>query len=220
MKRSLPVSLMLFGALFVSACGDSRVHSQAVYMLVDTSGSYARQVNKAAKVVNYLLATLNPGDSLAVAKVETRSFTEKDIVAKVTFDKRPSQSIEQKRAFKVKIDSFARDVHGSAYTDITGALIQGAEYLNETKAGNKTIVIFSDMQEELNKGTVRDFPIDLKGIRIVALNVSKLGTDNADPRLYLDRLARWEARVRKAGATNWVVVNDLENNMDSILNSR
>lgn len=220
MKRSLPASLLLFGVLLISACGDSRMHSQAVYMLVDTSGSYAKQVNKAARVVNYLLATLNPGDSLAVAKVETRSFTEKDIVAKVTFDKRPSQSIEQKRAFKAKIDSFAKDVHGSAYTDITGALIQGAEYLNETKAGNKTIVIFSDMQEELNKGTVRDFPIDLKGIRIVALNVSKLGTDNADPRLYLDRLARWEARVRKAGATDWVVVNDLENNMDSILNSR
>lgn len=220
MNRSLPLSLLLFAALLAGACGDSRMHSQAVYMLVDTSGSYAKQVSKAAKVVNYLLATLNPGDSLAVAKVETRSFTEKDIVAKVTFDKRPSQSIEQKRAFKAKIDTFAKDVHGSAYTDITGALIQGAEYLNETKAGTKTIVIFSDMQEELGKGTVRDFPIDLKGIRIVALNVSKLGTDNADPRLYLDRLARWEARVRKAGATDWVVVNDLENNMESILNTR
>ena len=220
MKTSLPVPLLLFAALFIGACGDSRMHSQAVYMLVDTSGSYAKQVNKAAKVVNYLLATLNPGDSLAVAKVETRSFTEKDIVAKVTFDKRPSQSIEQKRAFKAKIDTFAKDVHGSAYTDITGALIQGAEYLDETKAGYKTIVIFSDMQEELGKGTVRDFPIDLKGIRIVALNVSKLGTDNADPRLYLDRLAHWEARVRKAGATDWVVVNDLENNMGAILNTR
>jgi len=50
--------------------------------------------------------------------------------------------------------------------------------------------------------------------------VTKLGTDNADPRIYLDRLARWEARVRKAGATEWVVVNDLENNMESILNTR
>lgn len=220
MKKSPLVSLMLFAALFVSACGDSRMHSQAVYMLVDTSGSYAKQVGKATKVVDFLLATLNPGDSLAVAKVETRSFTEKDIVDKVTFDKRPSQSIEQKRAFKARIDAFARDVHGSAYTDITGGLIQGAEYLNETRAGKKTIVIFSDMQEDLSKGTVRDFPIDLKGIRIVALNVSKLGADNADPRLYLDRLARWEARVRKAGATDWVVVNDLDNNMESILNTR
>ncbi len=220
MKRSLLAWIMLSGTFLLGACGDSRIHSQAVYMLVDTSGTYTKEINKATKIISYLLATLNPGDSLAVAKVETRSFTEKDIVAKVTFDRRPSQATQQKRAFKNKIEEFSKAIHGSAYTDITGGLIQGAEYLNETKAGNKTIVIFSDMQEELGKGTVRDFPIKLDGIRIVALNVSKLGTDNADPRLYLDRLSRWKARVLKAGATEWVVVNDLDNNMESILNTR
>ena len=52
------------------------------------------------------------------------------------------------------------------------------------------------------------------------MNVTKLGTDNADPRIYLDRLARWQERVRKAGATDWVMVNDLENNMESILSAR
>jgi len=211
---------MLFVALLLSACGDNRAHSQAVYMLVDTSGTYAQEMGKAAKIINYLLATLNPGDSLAVAKVETRSFTEKDIVAKVTFDKRPSQATLQKRAFKAKIEEFSKEIKGTAFTDITGGLLQGAEYLNETKAGTKTIVIFSDMQEELGKGTIRDFPIKLDGIRIVALNVTKLKTDNADPRIYLDRLARWEEKARKAGATDWVMVNDLENNMESILNPR
>ncbi len=220
MKRLSLVWIILFGTLFVGGCSDSRMHSQAVYMLVDTSGTYAQEMNKATKIINYLLATLNSGDSLAVAKVETRSFTEKDIVAKVTFDKRPSQATLQKRAFKSKIEEFAKEIKGSAFTDITGGLIQGAEYLNETKAGIKTIVIFSDMQEELGKGTMRDFPIKLDGIRIVALNVTKLGTDNADPRIYLDRLARWEERVRKAGATDWVMVNDLENNMESILSTR
>ena len=54
----------------------------------------------------------------------------------------------------------------------------------------------------------------------MALNVTKLKTDNADPRIYLDRLARWEEKARKAGATDWVMVNDLENNMESILNPR
>jgi hypothetical protein len=220
MKRYLLFLIMFLGSLFVSACGDSRIHSHGVYMLVDTSGTYAQEMGKASKIINYLLATLNPGDSLAVAKVETRSFTEKDIIAKVTFDKRPSQATQQKRVFKAKIEEFAKGIKGSAYTDITGGLIQGAEYLNETKAGIKTIVIFSDMQEELGKGTVRDFPIKLDGIRIVALNVTKLHTDNADPRIYIDRLARWEARVRKAGATEWVMVNDLENNMESILKTR
>ena len=220
MKKFLPVWIMLSATFFISACGDSRIHSQAVYMLVDTSGTYAQEMSKASKIINYLLATLNPGDSLAMAKVETRSFTEKDIVAKVTFDKRPSQATLQKRAFKSKIESFSKETKGSAYTDITGGLIQGAEYLNETKAGKKTIVVFSDMQEELGEGTMRDFPIELDGIRIVALNVTKLGTDNADPRLYLGRLASWEQKVRKAGATEWVLVNDLENNMASILNTR
>ena len=220
MSKYLTLLILSVGMVFVSACGDSRIHSHGVYMLVDTSGTYDQEMNKASKIVNYLLATLNPGDSLAVAKVETRSFTEKDIVAKVTFDKRPSQATSQKRAFKTSIEAFTKGIKGSAYTDITGGLIQGAEYLNETKAGIKTIVIFSDMQEELGKGTIRDFPITLDGFRIVALNVTKLGTDNADPRIYLDRLARWEARVRKAGATEWVVVNDLENNMESILVTR
>ena len=220
MKKYLTIVALSFGMVSFGACGDNRMHSHGVYMLVDTSGTYAREMGKAAKIVNYLLATLNPGDSLAVAKVESRSFTEKDIVAKVTFDKRPSQATSQKRVFKDKIHTFAKEVRGSAYTDITGGLIQGAEYLNETKSGIKTIVIFSDMQEELGKGTIRDFPISLDGFRVVALNVTKLGTDNADPRLYLDRLARWEARVRKAGATEWVVVNDLEHNLESILTTR
>lgn len=220
MKKYLTLLILSVCVAASGACGDGRMHSHGVYMLVDTSGTYAREMGKASKIINYLLATLNPGDSLAVAKVETRSFTEKDIVAKVTFDKRPSQATSQKRAFKDSIEEFAKHVKGSAYTDITGGLIQGAEYLNETKAGIKTIVIFSDMQEELGKGTIRDFPINLEGFRIVALNVTKLGTDNADPRLYLDRLARWEAKVRKAGATEWVVVNDLENNMESILTTR
>lgn len=220
MKKSLAILALSFGMVSSGACGDNRMHSHGVYMLVDTSGTYAHEMGKAAKIVNYLLATLNPGDSLAVAKVESRSFTEKDIVAKVTFDKRPSQATSQKRVFKDKIQSFAKEIKGSAYTDITGGLIQGAEYLNETKSGIKTIVIFSDMQEELGKGTIRDFPISLDGFRVVALNVTKLGTDNADPRLYLDRLARWEARVRKAGASEWVVVNDLEHNLESILTTR
>ena len=220
MKKYLTIVALSFGMVSSGACGDNRMHSHGVYMLVDTSGTYAREMGKAAKIVNYLLATLNPGDSLAVAKVESRSFTEKDIVAKVTFDKRPSQATSQKRVFKDKIHTFAKEIRGSAYTDITGGLIQGAEYLNETKSGIKTIVIFSDMQEELGKGTIRDFPISLDGFRVVALNVTKLGTDNADPRLYLDRLARWEARVRKAGATEWVVVNYLEHNLEFILASR
>jgi hypothetical protein len=205
-------------ALAASGCSDPRSHRNAVYMLVDTSGTYAREANKALLIVNYLLGTLEPGDSLAVARVKSRSFTEKDIIAKATFDSRPSQANAQKRAFRDKIDAAFKTVPGSAYTDITGGLIQGAEFLNEGGAGTKSIIIFSDMQEELDKVTVRDFPIDLKNVRVVALNVVKLKTDNIDPRRYLGRLEAWQKRVEAAGASEWIIINDIEH-LDRMLQS-
>ena len=214
-KRLLLASLL---ALSASTCTDQRSHTQAVYMLVDTSGTYAQEVGKAQIIINYLLGTLQPGDSLAVARVKTRSFSEKDIIAKVTFDSRPSQANAQKRAFRDKIDAFVKSVGGSAYTDITGGLIQGGMFLNETGAGRKTILIFSDMQEELDKVTIRNFPISLKDIRVVALNVVKLKTDNIDPRRYMVRIEAWQKRVEKAGASEWVLINDIEH-LDRMLQS-
>ena len=212
-RRAFVVAL---GAAWLPACADPKAHRQAVYMLVDTSGTYAEEVGKAQLIVNYLLGALNSGDSLAVARVRSRSFSEKDIIAKATFDSRPSQANAQKRAFREAIDNALRQVMPSRYTDITGAMIQGAEYLNEAGAGRKTIIVFSDMQEELDKVTVRDFPISLRDIRIVAVNVVKLNTDNVDPRRYLGRLDDWKKRVEAAGATEWRVINDLER-LDTIL---
>ena len=211
MKRGFLASLLIVGlTVAVAGCVDSRSQAHAVYMLVDTSGTYAREAGKAQLIINYLLGTLQPGDSLAVARVQSRSFSEKDIIAKAMFDTRPSQANAQKRAFRDKIDAFLKTVSGTAYTDITGGLIQGAEFLNETGAGKKTILIFSDMQEELDKVTIRNFPISLKNIRVIAVNVTKLGTDNIDPRRYLGRLEDWQKRVVGAGASEWKVINDLE----------
>jgi len=213
-RRTFVLSMLALAA----GCADSRSHSQGVYMLVDTSGTYAEEIGKAQLIVNYLLGTLQPGDSLAVARVKSRSFSEKDIIAKATFDNRPSQANAQKRVFRERIDAFTQTARGSVYTDITGGLIQGAMFLNETGAGKKTILIFSDMQEELDKTTMRDFPIDLKDIRVVAVNVVKLKTDNVDPRRYMGRLEFWEKRVVAAGAREWRVINDIEH-LDAVLKS-
>ncbi|HTT36837.1 MAG TPA: VWA domain-containing protein [Burkholderiales bacterium] len=212
MRAATPVFAICALSL-LAGCGPSANHNQAVYVLVDTSGSYTKEVGKAQAVVNYVLGNLEPGDSLAVARVKSRSFTEKDIVAKVTLTNDPIQVNGQKKDFSDKMAEFAKATHaskGSAYTDITGGVMQAAEFLNETGAGRKTIIIFSDMQEELDTQTKRDFPIKLDGIRIIALNVSKLGTDNIDPRRYMGRLEWWEQRTRAAGAIDWRVVNDME----------
>ena len=72
------------------------------------------------------------------------------------------------------------------------------------------------MQEELDKVTQRDFPIDLKNIRVIAVNVVKLKTDNVDPRKYIGRLEDWQKRVKAAGATEWLIINDIEH-LDRLL---
>jgi hypothetical protein len=66
------------------------------------------------------------------------------------------------------------------------------------------------MQEELDKVTVRNIPMNLKRIRVIAVNVVKLNTDNIDPRRYFGRLEAWERRVVAAGASEWRLINDLE----------
>ncbi len=87
--------------------------------------------------------------------------------------------------------------------------------MNEFGAGQKYILIFSDLQEDLVEGYVRDFPIQMTDIQVVALNVTKLRSDNLDPRKYKSRLEFWEKKVVSGGG-KWRVVNDLER-LDSIL---
>lgn len=213
MVKARLILLLLGLVLALTGCVDKKSQARGVYMLVDTSGTYTKQMKNARHVVNYLLGTLNPGDSFAVARVKSRSFTEKDIIAKVTFNKVPSRMNVQKKQFKKKFDRFTRKMRkskGSAHTDITGGIIQGAEYLREAGAGRKMIVIFSDMQEELDKVTIRDFPIKLTDIKFIALNVTKLRADNIDPRRYLGRLENWKKRLLEAGASEFKVVNDME----------
>jgi len=207
-------------AVFLTACSSDDVppvpNTRGVYLLIDTSGTYTQELEQAKRVINFTLSDLKPGDSFAVARVDTGSFSEKDIVTKTTFDARPSVSNEQKRIFQAQINTFLKQVKSSSYTDITGGILQAVEYLNETGAGHKTILVFSDLKEELREGYVRDeIPLLLSGYNVVALNVTKLRSDNVDPREYLGRLDGWKQRVETGGG-RWKVVNDLER-LESLL---
>ena len=195
--------------LAVAGCAPPVANNAGVYMLVDTSGTYREEIQKAQQIIRYTLSRLDATDTFAVARVDTGSFSEKDIVAKMTFDDRPSTVNRQKRLFAEQIESFVNDAQSSAYTDITGGLLQAVEYLNEKEPGAKTVLIFSDLKEDLQDGYIRDIEFDLDGFNIIALNVTKLRSDNIDPREYLTRLEQWQTRVEKSGGT-WQVINDLD----------
>lgn len=207
--KGLKVAAVLLLAWALAGCGEPVNNVQGVYMLLDTSGTYTKELNKAQVIINFTLAKLNPGDSFAVARIDTGSFSEKDIIASKTFDSQPSRANKQKRKFRETIDSFVKEVKSAPFTDITGGLLQATEFLNEKGAGKKTVLIFSDLKEELEKGYVRDIPLQLEGFEVVALNVTKLRSDNIDPREYMDRLEDWRGKVESGGG-HWRVVNDLE----------
>jgi hypothetical protein len=211
-----PFRFWIIGLLIFSAgCTHQSNHSKGVYMLLDTSGTYAVELNKARSIINYLLGTLQPGDTMAVGRIDTGSFSEKDIVAKVTFDARPSMANNQKRLFQNKVRKFVTGVRKSSFTDISGGMLQAIEYLNEAGSANKYILIFSDLKEDLAKGYVRDVPFALSGFHVVALNVTKLRADNQDPKKYLARVENWHEKTEKGGGT-WRVINDLER-LDNLL---
>ena len=216
MKKIILITLL---SLTLGACNPPESKARAVYLRLDTSGTYTAEMNKAQKIINYLLATLDSGDSIAIARIDSGSFSEKDIIARVTFDDRPSTTNQQKRLFKDQVDKFVDATHsGSRHTDITGGMLQASEYLHETGAGEQYVLIFSDLEEDLQKGHIRDFPISLPNIHVVALNVTKLRSDNIDPRDYMKRLDLWETRVQQAGGS-WGVINDLEH-MDRLIARR
>ena len=208
--------LLIVVAVFLASCGGEPVaHNTGVYMLLDTSGTYRGELEKAEQIIYYTLSRLGPTDSFAVARIDTGSFSEKDIIVKATFEDRPSAANGQKRQFAERIANFSRTVKSAPYTDITGGLLQAIEFLNEKNPGHKTIFIFSDLKEDLKSGYVRDVPLSLDGFDVVALNVTKLRSDNIDPREYMSRLEEWEAQVEQGGG-RWRVVNDLDR-LESLL---
>ncbi len=205
---------VIFATLLVllAACGGSEAPAKTntgVYMLLDTSGTYTEELEKAEQIIRYTLSKLDAADSFAVARIDTGSFSEKDIVAKASFDDRPSAVNRQKRMFAQQVSDFVENANPSPYTDITGGLLQAVEFLNEKGTGHKTILIFSDLKEDLAEGYVRDIDVELAGFQVIALNVTKLRSDNIDPREYMSRLEEWKGKVEKTGG-QWRVVNDLD----------
>ena len=213
MKKGILVAL----CVLLASCGakERTATNSGVYMLLDTSGTYTEELEKAEQIIRYTLSKLDASDSFAVARIDTGSFSEKDIVAKTSFDDRPSAINRQKRLFAQQVSDFVAGVRPAPYTDITGGLLQAVEFLNEKDTGKKTILIFSDLKEDLAEGYVRDIDVALAGFKVIALNVTKLRSDNIDPREYLDRLQDWQGRVEKTGG-EWQVINDLDG-LDGLL---
>ena len=201
--------VLVITCAMLASCGQQVPQNTGVYMLLDTSGTYREELIKAEQIIRYTLARLDETDTFAVARIDTGSFSERDIVAKVSFDDRPSAVNRQKRLFAQQVSEFVDNADPAPFTDITGGMLQAVEFLNEKGTGRKAIFLFTDLKEDLQEGYIRDIEVPLEGFEVIALNVTKLRSDNMDPREYLGRLSEWQSRVEKTGGT-WRVINDLD----------
>jgi len=220
--RSLQKSLATLGLLLACACSDARSHARATAVLLDVSGTYFDQLGEMVRIIRAgLLPGIRPGDSFFVIRIDERSYDRSAVETAITFDSQPSRANAQKLTLGGTLDRFARNAHRARYTDVSGAILLASEYLRETRAGRKEIVIFSDLREELPKGTRRSLePGELDGTDVVAMNVKRLAADEQDPAAYRARLTEWGARLRRAGASNFRVVLEPEELAQSFAQER
>jgi hypothetical protein len=194
----------------LAACSDGRSYNQAIAVLIDISGTYADEKVEVARILKReVLPQLEPGDTIAVLRVDSESYEKKNVEALVTLDYRPSRAAAQKLALAEELDAFAEDDARSKYSDIRGAMMLAADYLREVQAKSRVMLVFSDMREELPPGTRRAFrDAEFAGIDVLAVNVKQLGSDSADPEAYRERLSGWEKELHKAKAVGWRTVMD------------
>jgi hypothetical protein len=202
--------LLAAAAIALAGCTDGSRYEQAVAVLIDVSGTYADQKGEVARIVKReVLPSLVPGDTLALIRIDSESYEKANIEALVTLDRRPSRANAQKLELANRLDAFARGSERSDFTDIPGAMMLAAEYLRETNAGSRVILVMSDMRADLPPGARRDFGEgEFEGVQMVAVNVKHLESDNANPDLFRKRLATWERDVTGAGAAGWRTVMD------------
>jgi len=207
-RRLLGLTLAGLLGVLLTACGGA-TQSRAAVVLIDISGGYATQVDKARLLANFLLADLEPGDSIAIAFIDNSSYSERNFIARADLDDRPSVATDEKRAVRDRLDAFLeRFSVPSAHSDITGGILLARDYLDAADGERKQLFLLSDLREDLHPELERDQPLELAGIEVVAVNVTRQRPDNINPMVYQQRVAAWRQRIEDSGG-QWQVVSDL-----------
>ena len=202
------LAVTLLGA--IAGCSDNKQYETSYCSLIDISGTYAGEKASVVKTVKAgIVPQMIPGDSLFFVKIDSNSYSEENLVTKLTLDYRPTRANSQKLAVAEQLEAFGKGKAQSRLTDISGALMLCSDYLKATGSGTKVMFVFSDMHEELPEGVVRQFATDeFEGIDIVAMNIIKLNRDSVNPEVYRKRLNNWEQRAAASGARSWNTLID------------
>jgi len=207
--RAAVAGFLALAAVVLAGCG-SGPHNKAAVVLIDISGEYAGELEKARRVTSLLLGRLEPGDSIAVAFIDNTSYSDRNFIARADFDHRPSVANDEKRMVRKELDAFLERFSKPSYhSDLTGGILLARDFLERTEAAEKQIFLLSDLDEDLKPELDRSGPLKLDGIDVVAVNVIRRERDNIDPERYRERVRHWQERVTQDGG-QWDMVNEID----------
>ena len=196
-------------SLALAACEERSNNASALAVLLDVSGSYFRELPRNLKAIRAMMGFIHSGDSFAVAEIGACSFSDDSMILRFTAPDRPSERHQLVSAHAARLNDYGAKAKATNYTDIRGALTQAAQYLASRKAAQRSIVILSDLEEDLPANCRREtaLPAELRGMNVIACNVTKLPEDNRDPARYGRRIDGWRRLVQSAGA-RWQLMPD------------
>jgi hypothetical protein len=205
--RRLIAGILVIGFV-IAGCSISEHRNRGVYVLLAVARADSPTRNENQELLNTLLTLLRPDDILAVARIDTRSFSERDIIAEIRFDQRPSAAIRQKRAFKDRFDNFFAHASGHPAMDLTGGILQAIEYLNSSRCAHKYILLFSDLKQEPIGGDARHAPFQLSGFTVIGLHPAQAQRQEQNPEQARRRGETWRDRIENSGG-QWQLVDDI-----------
>ena len=192
----------------LAACEERRDDAASIDALLDVSGSYFRELDKAVRALRVMMGFMHAYDSFAVAEIGACSFTDEAVILRFTAPDRPSERQRLVAANTQRLAGYAARAKATNFTDIR-APSPRPQQLAARPAATRAIVLFSDLDEDLPAGCRREaaLPSSLKEVDVIATNVVRLPEDNRDPQRYARRIDGWHKLVEAAGA-RWRVVPD------------
>ncbi len=175
-------------------------------VLIDTSGTYTEKVEGIIKQIRIgILPSLSGGDTLVVMKIDSASYGWDNLIAEIKIPSSRQKAAGVKKTFADTLATF--EPEAAKHTDISGALLYCNEYLKDlAPKSSRKVVIFSDMLEDLPRGTKRTFREDeFDDLSVAVVNTKRLSQDQQDPMAYRERMAEWEEKLKTNGAASFKV---------------
>jgi hypothetical protein len=198
--------LFLAQALGTAACTEPARPPRASYLLVETARLKSPPTQA---LVDSFLGALQPGESVGMACLGTGHFNEKDVIARVSLDARPSVATQQKHLLRKTLDQFSPFPRPGSHLDRAGALLYALTCLNETGAEERYVILFVDFRREQIPEPVREFPLQMDQCHVIAIDVNEGDLSGQPHDAAAKRLETWKDWV-EAGGGLWEVVSDLK----------